>query len=284
MRHASNHFGIRLWLGLMLAWVLSSAVPAQTGSVVTVNSNNVLVLNGQEKFVIGFSTGPPNNTLTPDGQDALQELRDAGALLFRIAQTNNWNSQLIVTQQAALDWAAQHGMYCWVYLAELSEFPVTATSTAASLRNIVDTFRNHPALGLWKNYDEAFWGNGVSVSNLLDGYVVTKQEDTNHPIVQTFAPRGTVAQLQPYDVAADVLAVDIYPVVASGHISNPPITNTQVSQVGRLDGCANQPGGGRTEGILAHRANRLQRHDAARAHAGFSKLYAIAFHGLSGDQ
>ncbi len=223
--------GLALWLGLLLAWSASSVLLAQTGSVVTVNADNALVINGRAVFPIGFSPGPPNNTTTPWGDDALQELSDAGALLFRIAQTNDWDSALISYQQAALDWAAQHGMYCWVYLAELSEFPSTDTNTAASLRNIVDTFRNHPALGLWKNYDEAWWG-GIPVTNLLNGYLVTKQEDTNHPIVQTHAPRGTVADLQPYNVAADILALDIYPVTAGGSASNPPITNTQISQVG----------------------------------------------------
>ena len=44
----------------------------------------------------------------------------------------------------------------------------------------------------WKNFDEAWWG-GVSVTNLLNGYNVIKQEDTNHPIVQTHAPRGYVS-------------------------------------------------------------------------------------------
>src|SRR5439155_171994 len=94
----------------------------------------------------------------------------------------------------------------------------------------VDTVRNHPALGLWKNFDEAWWG-GVSVANLSNAYYVIKQEDTNHPAVQTHAPRGTVSDLQPYNVAADVLALDIYP-VAIPPPSNPPITNTGISQLG----------------------------------------------------
>ena len=182
-------------------------------------------------FPIGMSPGPPNNGQTPTGGDALQELRDAGALLMRINQTNNWNSQLIAYQQTALDWAQQHGMFCWVNLRELSEFSSTDTNTPASLRNIVDTFRNHPALGLWKNYDEAYWG-GISEANLQNGYEVIQQEDTNHPVVQTHAPRGTVANLQPYNAAADILAVDIYPITAAGSASNPPITNTAISQVG----------------------------------------------------
>ncbi len=200
------------------------------GSVVTINEDNVMVLNGRKVFPIGLSPGPPNNSLTTSGNDSLQEFRNAGALFFRINQTNNWNAALINYQQTALDWAAAHDMYLWLNLRELSQFPITSTNTAASLRNIVDTFRDHPALGVWKNYDEAWWG-GVSVSNLLNGYNVIKQEDTNHPVVQTHAPRGYVSDLQPYNVAADVLAVDIYPVAATPP-SNPPPTNSNISVVG----------------------------------------------------
>jgi hypothetical protein len=221
----------KLCLGMLLVLAASGGPVARAGSVVTVNADNVLVLNGRKVFTIGFSPGPPNYGVTPTGGDALQELRDAGGLLFRITQSSNWDTNVIATQQAALDWAAQHDMYGWVNLRELSEFPASDTNTPASLRNLVDTFRNHPALGLWKNFDEAWWG-GISEADLQRGYEVIKQEDANHPVVQTHAPRGTVSDLQPYNAAADVLAVDIYPVVASGSASNPPITNTQVSQVG----------------------------------------------------
>ena len=137
-------------------------------------------------------------------------------------------------------------MYVWLNLREVSEFATGDTNTAAALKNVVDTFRNHPALGLWKNYDEAWWG-GISVQNLLNGYTVIKQEDTSHPVAQTHAPRGMVSDLQPYNVAADVLAVDIYPVVASGSASNPPITNTGVSQVGDWANEIAQVAGGHKE-------------------------------------
>jgi hypothetical protein len=203
---------------------------AQTGSVVTVNADKVLVLNGRKVFPIGFSPGPPTNGKTPSGNDAMQELRDAGALLVRMSQTANWDAQVIADQQAALDWAAQHGMYCWVNLRELSKFAAGDATTEASLRNVVDTFRNHPALGLWKNFDEAWWG-GVSVADLQRGYDVIKQEDVNHPVVQTHAPRGTVSDLQPYNVAADVLALDIYP-VGYPPGANSLLTNKEISMVG----------------------------------------------------
>ena len=213
----------------------SSTGRAQTGSVVTVTVvtvtvDNVLVVNGRKVFPIGFSPGPPNSGKTPSGGDALQELRDAGALLFRITQTTDWDSTVVSNQQVALDWAYQHGMFCWVNLRELSKFGAGDTATESALRNVVDTFKNHPAVGLWKNFDEAWWG-GVSVADLQRGYDVIKQEDTNHPIVQTHAPRGTVPDLQPYNTAADILALDIYP-VGYPPGANSLLTNKEISMVG----------------------------------------------------
>jgi len=227
---------------LPIAFLLAAAlpllvVPAQAGSVVTVNADKALVLNGRKVFTIGFSPGPPTNGRTSTADDAMQELRDAGGLLYRMIQTDNWalsftqlNLTQVTNQQASMDWAAQHGMFCWLNLKDVSQFASTDTNTPVLLRSVVDTFRNHPALGLWKNFDEAWWG-GVSVANLSNAYYVIKQEDTNHPAVQTHAPRGTVSDLQPYNVAADVLALDIYP-VAIPPPSNPPITNTGISQLG----------------------------------------------------
>src|SRR5580765_3790375 len=221
---------MRLFVLFFLTFLGSAVAFSQTGSVVTVDSNNVLVVNGRKVFPLGFSPGTPIVGKTPTGDDAMQEFRNAGALLVRMVQNNNWDNSVVAQQQATLDWAAQHGMYIWLNLRELSQFPITDTNTPAGLRTIVDTFRNHPGLGLWKNFDEAWWG-GVTSTNLLNGYNVIKQQDTNHPVVQTHAPRGYVTNLQPYNVALDVIAVDIYP-VAIPPPSNPPPTNVQISVVG----------------------------------------------------
>lgn len=220
----------RVRIGTLLFGVSCAVAVGQTPSVVTVDSNKVLVLNGRRVFPIGFSPGPPTNSKTPTGKDALQELHDAGGLLFRIAQSANWNSQLVADQQAALDWAAQHGMYGWVNLREVSHFANGDGAKEASLRTLVNTFKNHPALGLWKNLDEAWWG-GTSAADLQRGYDVIKQEDPNHPVVQTHAPRGTVAELQPYNVAADVLALDIYP-IGYPPGANSLLANKELSMIG----------------------------------------------------
>jgi len=220
----------KLILGFLSVCAVALSTIAQTGSVVTINADKVMVLNGRKVLPITLSPGPPNNGVTPAGKDALQELRDAGALLFRIAQTTDWNSQLISTQQIALDWAAQHGMFCMVNLREVSAFPAGDAATEAELRSVVNQFKNHPALGVWKNEDEAWWG-GTSVADLQRGYDVIKQEDTNHPVEQTHAPRGTVAELQPYNVAADILALDIYP-IGYPPGANSTNANKEISMVG----------------------------------------------------
>jgi hypothetical protein len=202
----------------------------RAGSVVTINSDKVMVINGRKTFPITLSPGPPTNAKTPDGIDALEELRSAGATMFRIVQTSDWNSELIATQQAALDWAAQHDMYCMVNLRELSAFAAGNTTRETDLRNIVNQFKNHPALGVWKNKDEAWWG-GTSVEDLQRGYEVIKQEDTLHPVEQTHAPRGTVADLQPYNSAADIVAVDLYP-IGYPPGANSLLTNKEISMIG----------------------------------------------------
>jgi hypothetical protein len=199
--------------------------------VVTVNADDVLVINGRKVFPIGFSSGPPPDGVTPEGVSAWQELRDAGGTFIRTGALGGpWNAQVIADEQVRLDAAAQHGLYCWMNLRELSKFAAGDTATEATLRGVVNQFKNHPGLGLWKNYDEAWWG-GVSVADLQRGYDVIKQEDANHPVVQTHAPRGTVQDLQPYNVAVDMLNLDIYP------IGYPPgnhslLANKEISMVG----------------------------------------------------
>jgi hypothetical protein len=218
----------RCILGFGLA--TSFALIGHAASVVTINADKVMVLNGRKVFPITLTPGPPNHSKTPLDDDALTELGQAGVLAFRIAQTVDWNSQLIATQHEALSWAQQNGMYCMVNLRERSAFAAGDSVTEAGLRSLVNEFKNHPALAVWKNKDEAWWGD-TSAADLQRGYDVIKQEDPNHPVEQTHAPRGTLADLQPYNTAADILAIDIYPVsVPPGKHSLLP--NKEISMVG----------------------------------------------------
>src|SRR5688572_7375877 len=123
----------RFLYALLSLFALCASAFGQGASVVTLNSDKTLVLNGRKVFPITFTPGPLNNSKTPLGDDALKELRAAGSLAFRIAQTADWNSALIATQHAALNWAQQHGMYCMVNLRERSAFAAGDAATEAGL-------------------------------------------------------------------------------------------------------------------------------------------------------
>lgn len=106
----------------------------------------------------------------------------------------------------------------------------------------MNQFKNHPALGVWKNLDEAWWG-GTSAANLQRGYDIIHQLDPYHPVEQTHAPRGTVADLQPYNPAADILGLDIYP-IGYPPGANSLGTNKEISMIGDFADFLNTVGGG----------------------------------------
>ncbi len=219
----------RLCASIGLA-VLIVAGPAAAGNRVEFSADHVIMINGRKVFPIGLTMGPPIGALTPDGVNGLSELRSAGALFIRTGTHGAWNDTVIATEQAWLDAAAQSGMYCWSYLGSSSVVTAGDTAQEAALRGFVNRFKDHPGLAFWKNYDEAAYG-GTPVEDLARGYNIIREEDPDHPVVQTHAPRLTVDQLRPYNAAADMLNLDIYP------IGYPPgnhslLANKEISMVG----------------------------------------------------
>ncbi|MGZ5505023.1 MAG: TIGR02597 family protein, partial [Limisphaerales bacterium] len=215
----------------------AQSLVAQT--VVVTNSNLALTISGKPVFGLAVSPGPAVGAMAATGIDALDELRSGGIQFYRVPVTPTWkatsntlNSAMVSTNQAALDWCAAHGMLCLLNLNDLSTFTSTDTNTPALLKTVLTMWQNHTGLGMWKNKDEAWWG-GTSEADLQRGFDIIRTQDPNHLVEQTHAPRGQVSDLQPYNNAASLVMVDNYPVVIpAGSSSNPPITNTQVSQFG----------------------------------------------------
>lgn len=80
---------VRVWLALA-AWltgVLGVPRAALAASRASLNPDQVLVLNGQKVFPIGFTLGPPPDGVTPAGKPAFHELAEAGALFMRTGTT-----------------------------------------------------------------------------------------------------------------------------------------------------------------------------------------------------
>lgn len=211
---ASNY---SLFLRLLVAFFMiigaSSFAPAQSTPRVTINEDGVLVVNGKKILPIGFSNGPPPEGRTPDGKRAFAEIKDAGGTFFRTGTrgSNPWNQETIESEQVLMDTAAQYGLYCWPRLRELSSLEAGNAKKEMLLRRVVNRFKNHPGLLLWKNVDEPQWG-GTPVEPMVRAYRVIKELDPHHPVGLTHAPRGTVEQLRPYGAAADIFLLDIYPV------------------------------------------------------------------------
>ena len=182
---------------------------------VSVDGTGALVVDGQKVFPIGFSNPPPVGGKTPDGKDAWQELKAGGASFVRTGRAD-WNAQQIDAQIAnektLEDAAAAHGLHCWLWLGALPNLPTTAGSPREQLiTKVVDAFKDHPGLGVYKGLDEPQHSN-VAAAGLVRAHTKLRALDPDHPVVIIQAPVGTVADLTPYRRAFDITGADIYPV------------------------------------------------------------------------
>ncbi|MDB6123613.1 MAG: hypothetical protein JWQ71_2606 [Pedosphaera sp.] len=210
---------------------ISSPLLAQTGNKVTINSDNVLVINGKKIFPIGFTTAPLPDAKAPNGKNGIEELASAGGTFFRTGGNGrNWDETVIANEQKWQDTAARYGMYCWVYLRDLASIKPGDAKHEAMLRRVVNQFKDHPGMGIWKGADEPEWGK-VKVQPLINAREIVRELDPNHPLAIIQAPRGTVQTMRPYNTASDITGADVYP------ISYPPGThsllpNKELSMVG----------------------------------------------------
>jgi hypothetical protein len=199
---------------LMVAFVaVAGSATATKAAHVTLNADGVLLIDGRRILPIGFTGGPPPDGKTPEGNAAFEEVRDAGGTFFRTGLLSGqaWNDATLAQEQIMMDAAARYGLYCWPRLEKLSSLEEGNRAKEALLRTVLNRFRHHPGLLLWKNVDEPFWGK-VPAQSMIRAYRIIKEVDPCHPVGLTQAPRGTVEDLRPYNAAADILLLDIYPV------------------------------------------------------------------------
>jgi hypothetical protein len=223
------------------------------------SATGVLVVDGTKLFPIGFSNPPPLGAKAPSAKPALQELKDAGGSFIRVG-IEKWSPENVETQLREVgqrfDEAELHGVHCWLWLGKLpSNLGATDPSGKELLRKIVARFRDRPALGAYKGFDEPLWNN-VGVDGLARTYDTLKQPDfdPHHPLVLIQAPRMrppkkkagvkgpavrdggvplAVAKLRPYADAFDITGADVFP------ISNPAFNHassakTDISVVGEV--------------------------------------------------
>lgn len=212
---------------LLLAQVMAMAegtkpVPTR----VTYDKYNRLLKNGKPWFPIVFTPGPPPlGAMDPNGRDAVEVLAAGGVDGFRINRIEEPEGE--ETCAKYLDWFARHDVYAFPYLKEISVFDPRAPGRQERLRKVVERFRYHPALAVWKTEDEPAWGK-APIEGLMEAYKYLKQIDPDHPAWMAHAPRDTVELLHEYCKACDITGLDIYPISVPmgkhGHFPNKEIS------------------------------------------------------------
>jgi hypothetical protein len=239
--HRTRTFlAIGVLLGFHSPWNALAANPSN----VELDANRVLVIDGKKTFPIAFTMPPPPDGKTPAGKNAIEELHDAGANFLRTGvMGTSWNDAAFESEQRYQDAAARFGMHCLVNLRELGSIEANASAKEASLRKLIEQFRGHPGMGVWKHVDEPEWGKHP-IPPMMRATQIIRELDPNHPIELTQAPRGTVESLKAYNPTADILGTDIYPV------GYPPGThsllpNKEISMVGDYTKQTMEVAGGR---------------------------------------
>lgn len=197
----------------------------------TIDDQNRFLMNGKSWFPMCFSPGPPPlGAKDPTGRDALAALAEGGIDSFRV-HSGPWTPGQEEECQQYMDWLAAHGMYAFFNLREFSVFSAKEDSTRPErLGKIIEQFKDHPALAMWKCMDEPAWSN-QSIDGLAASYKFIKQADPNHPVWMAHAPRNTVEILRNYCKYCDATGLDIYPIgIPMGSLSHLP--NKDLSMVG----------------------------------------------------
>lgn len=184
---------------------------------VTCDDDEMLVVDGRRRFILGAYSGP-------DGDDPEGDLAAAG---FRLLHTD--------LDMGALDRAHALGLWAWL--------SVGADDPAEAVRR----YRHHPALLFWETEDEPAWtwneaGAKWTPEVLIAAYRAIKAEDPGRPVYVNHAPTNLVETLTRYRAAADITACDVYPVIPPGiriqYALFPDglqsdLLNPYISQVGR---------------------------------------------------
>jgi len=218
-------YSLRLffWIPIALA-----AAKLHAGTTVTLDPNGLIEVDKTKMFVISVAVPPPFDGKTPEGKDAFAELHDGGCNFLRVTMRKRedeepkgprWTPEGLDEIQKNLDALAKNQMYGWIYLYELGDIPMGSGPREATLRKVIERFKDHPATGAWKGADEPAWSfsndknhKRATPENILHVYKLIHEADKDHPVLILHAPKGDWQSLVPYMAGTDITGMDIFPI------------------------------------------------------------------------
>lgn len=185
---------------LYLMWIIF-CIPLHSYSQSSINEQNFLVHDNKPVFVIGAYG-------LPEGY----ELTNAKKMGFNV-----------INGIKHLDEAQKLDMFVWSSFGGTINFETgDVEEKKQRILSTVQKYKNNPALLFWESMDEPAWTNKkpalarATASGLTKGYQYLKTLDDTRPVYLNHAPRNMVETLQQYNSAADIICVDIYPIIPKG--------------------------------------------------------------------
>ncbi len=182
---------------LYLSFLVALLSTMTAANEVVIGEDGFLEKDGQRIFVLG-AYHPPK------GMGA-SEVADLGFNLLRTSPTPESVAE-----------CAQLGLWTWhSFNLDFSQNP---DSLKESIGASVEAVRDAENLLIWESVDEPAWTDKEPAKArnlpgpLTEGYQYLKSLDS-HPVYLNHAPRNTVQTLKQYNTAADILCVDIYPIL-----------------------------------------------------------------------
>lgn len=190
-------------LAVILLWsaVCCSKRTLAASSASKLGSDNTILVDGERFFAIGIYS-------IPKGDEPFKELAEAGFNLVRCGS------------KAEMEGAYKYGMKTWVALGDNLDLSKDTEKRKDWIREKVGDLKSHPALLAWESMDEPAWTwkndaqPRASAEGLAQGHKFVKELDTEHLLWINHAPRNTEKTLARFSQNADIIACDVYPVIA----------------------------------------------------------------------
>ena len=164
-------------------------------------SDNMPIVNGKRTFIIGSYHLP--KTKDP----------------FKTLAQNGYNYVKVKADSLELEKAMNNNLNTWIYTTIFAK--EDAIKAKEKLKDLVNKFKDHPALLYWEISDEpAFTWNSkearVTPEQMQTAYDIIHKYDDKHDVITNHGPVNLISTLKKYNSSTDLVAVDVYPVIPQG--------------------------------------------------------------------